>query len=248
MTTATFADHFSGHAADYARSRPTYPAELFAWLADQSPATRVAWDCGTGNGQAAVRLAERFDRVVATDGSADQLAQAEPRENVEYVEALADDVPIESNSVDLSACAQAAHWFDPDRYYAEVERVSTRGALFAAWCYSLFQVDTRVNIIIDRLYGQIVGDFWPQRRRHIETQYRQLPMPFEPIEAPRFDMRHEWTFEDVCNYLRTWSAVVRYKEANGVDPIETISTDLRNAWGDDRRLVVWPIAIRAGRV
>ncbi|MCA8942381.1 MAG: class I SAM-dependent methyltransferase [Planctomycetes bacterium] len=248
MTTATFADHFSGHAADYARSRPAYPAELFSWLADSSPSTDVAWDCATGNGQAAVRLAENFDRVIATEGSADQLASATPHPRVEYVQALAEQVPIEDGSVDLCACAQAAHWFDLDGYYAEVRRVAKPGALFAAWCYSLFQVDTQVNAVIDRLYGRILGEYWPERRRHIETQYRHLPMPFETIAAPAFEMRHEWTFEQVCEYLRTWSAVIRYRSATGEDPIERVARDLETAWGTEARVVVWPIAMRAGRV
>ena len=45
----TFKDLFSSHAADYARYRPTYPAELFAWLAIASPATGLAVDVGTGD-------------------------------------------------------------------------------------------------------------------------------------------------------------------------------------------------------
>lgn len=248
MTIATFADHFSGHAAEYARSRPAYPAELFSWLASASPSTDVAWDCATGNGQAAVRLADHFDRVIATDGSADQLAAATPHPSVEYTQALAERVPIEDRTVALCACAQAAHWFDLDAYYAEVRRVARPGALFAAWCYSLFQVDTKVNAIIDRLYGQILGEYWPERRRHIETQYRHLPMPFEPLAVPRFQMSHEWTFDQVSEYLRTWSAAIRYRDATGEDPLECVSADLKSAWGPDARLVVWPIAMLAGRV
>ena len=69
-------DHFSAHAQNYARFRPTYPTELFAWLASQSPGHRLAWDCGTGNGQAALGLADHFVHVHATDLSPQQLAQA----------------------------------------------------------------------------------------------------------------------------------------------------------------------------
>lgn len=67
--TVVFHDHFSGHAADYAAHRPTYPDALFDHLASLAPRRRVAWDCGAGNGQAARALAERFEAVVATDGS-----------------------------------------------------------------------------------------------------------------------------------------------------------------------------------
>ena len=60
-------DHFSGHAACYQQFRPNYPEELFAYLASLCPNHRLAWDCATGNGQAAVALARHFDSVIATD-------------------------------------------------------------------------------------------------------------------------------------------------------------------------------------
>ncbi|HYG65995.1 MAG TPA: SAM-dependent methyltransferase, partial [Thermoanaerobaculia bacterium] len=63
----TFKDHFSGHAADYASFRPGYPAVLFERVAALPRHRRLAWDCGTGSGQAAVGLAEHFERVIATD-------------------------------------------------------------------------------------------------------------------------------------------------------------------------------------
>ena len=49
-----FQDHFSGVAATYAGSRPRYHADLFLWLADRCAHHDLAWDCGTGNGQAAL--------------------------------------------------------------------------------------------------------------------------------------------------------------------------------------------------
>ena len=68
-----FKDHFSGHAVEYAKFRPHYPDELFEYLALISPRHELAWDCATGNGQAAVGLARHFDSVIATDASAQQL-------------------------------------------------------------------------------------------------------------------------------------------------------------------------------
>ena len=59
MSTSPFKDLFSLQAADYARFRPVYPPELYAWLAAQAPARQLAVDVGTGNGQAAIALLER---------------------------------------------------------------------------------------------------------------------------------------------------------------------------------------------
>ena len=66
-TPPPFADHFSGVAADYARSRPRYNDDLFAWLATLPARRERAWDVGTGSGQAALGLARHFTAVVASD-------------------------------------------------------------------------------------------------------------------------------------------------------------------------------------
>jgi trans-aconitate methyltransferase len=71
-----FKDLFSVQAAQYAQFRPHYPRELFAWVASLPPQRRLAVDVGTGNGQAAVALASRFDSVIGVDPSAQQIASA----------------------------------------------------------------------------------------------------------------------------------------------------------------------------
>ena len=112
-----FHDHFSKQAAQYTQFRPRYPRELFQYLATAGDGHARAWDCGTGNGQAAVVLAEFFDEVVATDASSRQIAEAEPHPRVKYVVAPAEACPIEPNSVDVVTVAQALHWFDLPRFY-----------------------------------------------------------------------------------------------------------------------------------
>ena len=69
-------DHFSRQSAAYSRYRPGYPPELIDWVASQAPDRCRAVDCATGNGQAALALAGRFETVVALDGSHDQLRNA----------------------------------------------------------------------------------------------------------------------------------------------------------------------------
>ncbi len=243
-----FADHFSGHAADYAKSRPTYPTEMFDWLADCAPSRALAWDCATGNGQAAVELASRFDAVIATDGSGDQLEHREQRPNIRYAQAVAEVAPLAGATVDLCTVAQAAHWFELDRYFAEVSRVGKPGAICAIWCYVMCNVSTEVDAVIDHLYGPVVGEFWPDRRHHVETEYRELPMPFDELDAPPFAMRCHWDLDQLCAYFRTWSATQRYLRATGDDPVALVHDDLRAAWGGGTRDVVWPIHLRVGRI
>ena len=132
MTGASFKDHFSKQAADYATFRPRYPQKLFEYLGSIAPSRRLAWDCGTGNGQAAVGLASTFHRVIATDASEKQIANAQQHERIDYRVASAEDSGIQSEMIDLIMVAQALHWFDLDRFYDEARRVLKRDGVLAA--------------------------------------------------------------------------------------------------------------------
>ncbi|HKJ76269.1 MAG TPA: class I SAM-dependent methyltransferase [Gammaproteobacteria bacterium] len=245
-----FADHFAPVAADYGRHRPGYPPGLFAFLADTAPGTRRAWDCATGTGQAARGLAEHFAEVRATDASAGQVEQAEGPTNVRYSVAPAEAGGLDDASADLVTVAQALHWFDLPAFYAEVRRVLRPGGLLAVWSYNLLEAGPAVDAVIERLYRDRLGPYWPTERRHVENGYRDLPFPFRPVAAPAFAMTSEWTLAGLTGYLGTWSAVARCREAEGTDPVAEVEAALAAAWGpaDTARPVRWPLTLRVGRV
>jgi SAM-dependent methyltransferase len=245
-----FKDHFSGHAGAYAKYRPEYPDELFAFLAALAPARELAWDAGTGSGQAAIGLAAHFARVHATDASAEQIARAEPHARVTYAAEPAERVSLEDGSVDLVAVAQALHWFDIDRFYAEVRRVLKPRGVLAAWCYGLCRLSPELDPVIETFYNGTVGPYWPPERCFIDERYATLPFPFEEQPAPAMAMTASWNLDEYLGYLATWSAVQRYRKACGDDPLPALHARLRPAWGDPgaQREISWPLYFRIGRV
>lgn len=249
MSGTGFKDHFSSHAEAYARSRPGYPPALFAHLVSLAPSHQLAWDCATGNGQVAIGLARHFDRVVATDASAAQIDHAFRHERIAYRVEPAEATSLDAASVDLVAVGQALHWFDLDRFYAEVRRVLRTGGVIVAWCYGRCTVAPDIDAIIDRYYVEIVGPFWPPERIFVESGYRTLPFPFARVPLPAFDMQAEWTAEELLAYLGTWSATKRFEAHHGRDPRDEIAEPLVNAWGSRhlRRRIEWPLSFLAGR-
>lgn len=250
MTEQPFKDHFSEQAAEYARFRPRYPEELFSWLAKIAPATHLAWDCATGNGQAAVALARHFENVVATDASAAQIAGAESQERIEYRVAAAEDSGLEIASADIVTVAQALHWFDLPAFYREVRRAVRPGGVIVAWCYNLLSIEPAVDALLNDFYFNVVGPYWPDERRLLEDEYRTLPFPFARIPAPAFAMEADWSLAALLGYLGTWSATVRYTTDRGADPRITLAADLVRLWPatERARRVRWPLAVLAGRV
>lgn len=247
MSEETFKDHFSAHAEDYAKFRPHYPERLFQHLASIAPEKGLAWDCGTGNGQAAVELAKLFSRVIATDASEKQLANAEVHPQIEYRIAPAESSGIDSNTIDLVTVAQALHWFDLNRFYREVRRVLKPHGVLAVWTYTFLHINPAIDAVIDHYYSNVVGPFWPPERASVEN-FGKVPFPFPEIETPKFEMAVEWDLAQLLGYLRTWSATQRFIAANKRDPLEIIFHDLHSEWGEAEQLrhVVWPLILRLG--
>ena len=250
MKPASFKDHFSAHASAYARYRPGYPEALFVYLASLCPAHDLAWDCGTGNGQAAHGLAPHFARIVATDASVDQIANAAPHERIVYHVAPARQAPLDPSSADLVTVAQAIHWFDHQRFYAEVRRVLKPGGVLAVWTYGLLQITPALDAVIRHLYEDIVDAYWPPERRLVEAAYRTLPFPFDEIPPPAFAIDLPWSLDDLLGYLGTWSATQRFMKTHSANPVDHIAEDLTLAWGNlaEKKTTHWQLYLRVGRV
>ncbi len=240
-------DLFSGHAASYARYRIDYPAALFEYVLRYVPDRQTAWDCATGNGQAAVALADHFAQVEATDISRRQLENATQRPNITYRICPAESTPFAEAQFDLITVGQALHWFDVPAFHAEANRALKPTGVLAEWGYGLNTVSVPIDEVLQHLYHDVLGPYWNPMRRHIETEYRQLDFPFTQPEYARFEARREWSLDEYLNYLRTWSAVQTYITTHGHDPVEALAPNFARLWGQETRLVRFPIFLRLGK-
>ena len=245
----SYNDHFSRQAADYAIFRPRYPRALFEFIAANSPNEQEALDCATGNGQAAIGLAEFFQRVIAIDASAQQIENAQPNDRVEYRVAPAETSGLASRSCDAITVAQALHWFRLEEFYAEARRILKPGGVLAVWTYHHVCISPAVDTIVRRYHDEVVGPYWPPERKMVGRAYLDLPFPFSEIVRPEFQIEVNWSLEHLLGYLRTWSATQRFMATNGTDPVDLISNDLTRAWGIsvNEQSAIWPLTTRLGR-
>lgn len=248
VTQVPFTDHFAGVAAQYAQFRPGYPPALFDFLAAQAPDRDVAWDCGTGTGLAAIPLAERFESVVATDASEAQLAQAARHPRIAYRALREGSSRLPDHSASLVTVAQAAHWFDLDAFYREVDRVLKPRGVVALWCYGILSIATEIDRILQRFEHGKVGPHWPEERRHVDAEYTTLPFPYHRIATPTLAMEATLTRAGLLGYLGSWSAVSRYRTATGEDPLVDLEAELAPLWpASETKLVRWPLTVVVGR-
>lgn len=237
-------------AKDYASFRPGYPRGLFDALTALAPVRDAAWDCATGSGQAARELSARFERVFATDVSAELLAEAAQDARIEYRLADARASGLADRSVALVTIANALHWFHGSEFEREVRRVLVPGGVVAAWCYGVARVSPEVDALARHVHDVLVDPFWIEPNRIVEHGYRDVSFGFDRVPMSRFEAEADWDLSRYLAYLGTWSAVVKYRRHHGRDPIELVRTDFERAWGEPARArrVRWDLPLLVGRV
>ncbi len=245
-----FEDHFSKQSAIYRLARPTYPDELFSYLAQLAPAHHLCWDSGTGNGQAAVSLSAYFDRVIATDPSQEQIKNAIAAPKVEYRVASAEESGLPDHYADLLTAATAAHWFEHAKFYPEARRVLKPNGIIALWTYSMAHISPAIDELMNWWAYDYLLPYWPDGRWYVRQQYTTLPFPFEAMETPAFHCTMHWTRDQWLNYLRSWSAYNKYIGKHSTDPIEeTLIGKLSALWPEQEvKEITWPLHLKCARV
>jgi len=241
---------FDGGGRHYARFRPAYPPALAAYLTSTALERQLAVDVGCGNGQLTQLLADRFDRVVGLDPSADQIANAAPHPRIDYRCAPAESLPLPDACAGLVTAAQAAHWFDLPAFYREVRRIGRPGAVLALVSYGVLALEAALDERFQRFYRDEIGPYWPPERKLVDSGYATIDFPFAELAAPPLAIDVAWTLDELLGYVGTWSAVRSAREAGRDGVLAAFAADIAGCWGDPqrRRPVAFPISMRIGRL
>jgi len=248
----TFKDYFSNHAQIYAQHRPTYPPQLFEYLSRLVTTHERVWDCGTGNGQVAIGLTPYFQRIYATDASAQQLAHAIAHPQVHYSVATAEHSSLEDNSIDLITVGLALHWFNFDAFYQEVRRVLKPTGTIAVWGYTDIELPTASEELCDRLsnFRQLVYPYFAPEIEYVINRYETIPFPFVQQKTPEFLMTADWTVDHFIGYLQSLSGTQRYREQHGAEKLNELAQSLISAWQASAIVlpVQWHIFLKVGKL
>lgn len=243
-------EYFSIESDAYLKYRPTYPDDLIRHIVKLSAQHEAVWDCATGNGQAALALAEHFDQVYATDASKGQLSEAQQADNIDYSFVPAEESELPESSVDCITVAQALHWFPTDAFYEEAMRVARPGAVLAAWCYPHCHLDNSEIQSVFEAFCADMASYFPEGRHHLDEGYETIYFPLKNVETHTFHQDLQWTQQQFLGYLCTWSAVKCYQDQNGHHPLEGFwLAEFEDAWPDEdkKEVVHFDFVLKTGR-
>jgi SAM-dependent methyltransferase len=137
---------FGGSARYYRAGRFPYPAELATAFQEELglDGSGRLLDVGTGTGEIALLLAPLYDEVVGLDADDEMVAEAREEalrrglRNTTWVNARAEELPLDLGTFQTATFAQSFHWMDRARVAAKVlEMLAPSGA----WVH----VDTKTH-------------------------------------------------------------------------------------------------------
>lgn len=232
-------------ASSYAAFRPTYPASLYqAVLSYHQGPRNLCLDYGCGTGIATRRLAPSFASIIGTDPSKGMVEQARQNSskteypNIDYRIASAENSPfVDAGTVDMITAAQAAHWFDYPRFFADLHRIVRKGGTFAVWGYkdNVFVDYPNATDILNRYaYGKdkaLLGSYWPAGREIVQDKLRAIKPPesqWEDVRRIEYEpgtqgkgsgegtmfLNRRLKVGECKEYVRTWSSFHGWKEAH----------------------------------
>jgi ubiquinone/menaquinone biosynthesis C-methylase UbiE len=241
-------DRFSNHAKQYAAFRPTYPQELYDFILNLVKEKNMAWDCGCGNGQVTSDLSQRFQKVIATDISEKQIANAIVKENIFYAVSAAEKTDFKDSTFDLITVGQALHWFDIPKFFDEVKRVGKPDGIVAVWGYGLLKINPEIDHVIGNFYTEVIGPYWDKERKLVDEHYSLVQFPFKEIPSPGFDFSFQWTQAELQGYLSTWSSVQKYISEHRINPVDALMNSIGSHWSGEEMKVTFPLFLRIGRI
>ena len=229
-------DLFSDKSDLYALARPSYPQALYEFLSACVTTKEKVWDCATGNGQAAIDLANIFNEVYATDLSEQQIAEAPKNPKVTFSVQSAETTNFPDKFFDLVTAAQALHWFEFEKFWPEVLRVLKPGGVFAAWGYDWCKVEPDIDAVIDDTIMKTIAPFWTQQNHLLWRGYQDIEFPFEKITTPAIEMNQHWNLPQMLNYMHSWSATRKCMQVQGSGFFESAAEEIKKVWGDSNEV------------
>jgi hypothetical protein len=149
--------------------------------------------------------------------------------------------------VNLITVSQALHWFDFEKFYAEVKRVAAGNAFIAVWAYSLLKIDESIDQIIHDYHFNFLGNYWDAERKYVDDEYKSIPFPFEKIKTPPFSIEKYWSLKELDGYFNTWSALQKFVTEKDYNPVPVLINKIQTHWGTSgKRKIIFPIHLLLG--
>jgi len=161
------------------------------------------------------------DRVIGIDISANQIAHAIQKDNIEYRCHKGEDLTfLESDSVDLITTATTLHWLNIEEFIEQVQRVlKPNTGVFAVWTYGTGALDNPKADALYHEFNQItLFPYWNSKRWLIDDYYQSL-LPLFPYKSTlveyTIEQRIETTIEQFLGFTESFSACQTFKKQEG---------------------------------
>jgi SAM-dependent methyltransferase len=197
---------FSSRVEDYIRYRPSYPAEVAAWLTTEcglTPHSRIA-DVGSGTGILARLFLDFGCEVFGVEPNPEMRAGAERQlaalSRFHSIDGRAEATTLPAASVDLVTAGQAFHWFDPPATRTEFRRIlKPGGCVVLIWNERL--VTPGFLTEYEELLQRLSNDYGRVDHRRIDSGEIARFFEHDAFRTAAFDNRQDFDWNGIRGRL-----------------------------------------------
>jgi ubiquinone/menaquinone biosynthesis C-methylase UbiE len=205
---------FNTCATEYHKFRPDYPMALFKLLIERfklSSNSLIA-DVGCGTARASIPFAEQNIKVIGLDPSLEmlQLGQKSCQSlglPTFFIQSSAEEIPLSDKTLDFINCAQAFHWFNPEKAFNEFKRILKPTGGFALYWNNRDQLTApylvKVEELITKYNPKYKGGYQSQDWEKIIKDSKL----FTHIEFCSFSHSESLSIDDFIGLSRSFSYV-----------------------------------------
>ncbi|KAM9991287.1 hypothetical protein ACTFIZ_004692 [Dictyostelium cf. discoideum] len=202
-TPTKFDDKFGSVSESYKNFRTTYNDELYSIIDSYCDEKRdLAIDIGAGSGQATVKLAKYFKKVIGKKS----IKICRKGRQCEYRLSAAEKIDLPTGSVDLITVATAVHWFNLPVFYEESKRLLRENGSLIIWCYNLFEIK---NDESQKIFEN------PHQTKHIQNGYADIKPTFDNTIRKNITVETLMPIDSLIGMISSLSSYLAYiKEGN----------------------------------
>ncbi|KAJ1909382.1 trans-aconitate methyltransferase 1 [Coemansia sp. RSA 455] len=176
------------NADAYLALRPAYNRALVQWLLGYHVGKRVcAADIACGPGTFTVNLSSEFDHVLGVDPSLSMIESARNNArtnnivNVKYKQGFGESLPIATDTVDLLAVMQGAHWFKFADFLSEAQRVLRPGGTLVLVGYGYPEIASWPESMKGRTFARTLATDKRLLRNYWDNGYTLIDELYAPF-------------------------------------------------------------------
>jgi len=210
---------FKGLSKNYSLGRKQLPEVVTKFIHNLLSLEETILDLGCGNGISTRQINTKFiKKIIGVDINPQMINLAQNSnklDKINYLVGSAENLPINSNSIDKVFCVRSFHWFSNLRAIQEIFRVTKEGGSFII--IDKDEISSHKKGFKEFIYPFLTEKV-PDAKKNYESSSDFINDYFDFDFSKKINIKEKYNYEESINYFKSlsWWTFVRDKQSTNM--------------------------------